>query len=434
MKYIFAFLALLYVSYSINPIHPPGTYFADPSARLIDNKIYLYGSTDESCKYYCSYKHDVLHSSDIENWELTENIFLSKSEIDNVTYNNSLLFAPDLISYKGNFYLFYCQPDKKNSEGISIGRSPLGPFQDGKPIDIPDSIDQIDPAIFIDDDNQVYYLWGQFSLKMSKFDLETQTIDFTSLQDSIVTEKEHFFHEGAYLTKRDSVYYLIYSDISREDKPTCIGYATSGNIYGPYEYQGVIIDNDGCNPGNWNNHGSIAEFNNQWYVFYHRSTHACKTMRKTCAEPIYFDENGKIAEVEMTTQGTSQPLNPKSVTEAEYACLLHGNVRIEQISSENEILTNFNRSDAAIYKYFNFSVNINEIVIKANVRKDCKILISAGKPWEHRLALIDVKADNYTNDEIIRNDINFIEGVHALWIQVYSDYENPIDIDNFYFE
>jgi arabinoxylan arabinofuranohydrolase len=234
--------------------------------------------------------------------------------------------------------------------------------------------------------------------------------------------------------KRNDIYYLVYSDISREDKPSCIGYATSKNIMGPFQYQGVIIDNDGCNPGNWNNHGSIAEFNGNWYVFYHRSSHACKTMRKTCIEPIFFDGEGKIKEVEMTTQGVSPPLNPKSKIEAEYACLLHGNVRIEQVSQENEILTKFNRSDAAIYKYIDFSIDVSKINLMVSVREDCKILVSAGKPWEKRLALIDVKKDDYKDNNIITNSINNIEGVHSLWIQVYSDYDNPIDIDNFYFE
>ncbi len=122
-------------------------------------------------------------------------------------------------------------------------------------------------------------------------------LDLSSLHDSILTEEEHHFHEGAFLAKRNGIYYLVYADISRADMPTCIGYATSRNIWGPYTYGGVIIDNDHCNPGNWNNHGSIAAFNGTWYVFYHRSTHGCNTMRKACVEPISFLPDGSIPEV-----------------------------------------------------------------------------------------------------------------------------------------
>lgn len=45
------------------------------------------------------------------------------------------------------------------------------------------------------------------------------------------------------------------------------------NPMGPYIYRGVIIDSNCSYPGVWNNHGSIVEYQDQWYVFYHRSTH-----------------------------------------------------------------------------------------------------------------------------------------------------------------
>ena len=189
--------------------------------------------------------------------------------------NDALLFAPDAIEKDGKYYLYYCMPDLSNAEGVAVGKSPFE-FGFGKKMEL-SGYEEIDPSVFVDDDGQAYYLWGQFSLKMAKLEPNMVQLDYTTLKTDVLTEKEHYFHEGAYLTKRDGIYYLIYADISRADKPTCIGYATSNNPLGPYTYQGeVIIDNSQCNPNNWNNHGSIAKFNDQWYVFYHRSTHACK--------------------------------------------------------------------------------------------------------------------------------------------------------------
>jgi len=147
-------------------------------------------------------------------------------------------------------------------------------------------------------------------------------IDESTIKKDVLTESEHFFHEGGFMVKRNGVYYFIYADISRANRPTSIGYATSLSPMGPYSYGGVIIDNDHCDPGVWNNHGSIVEFKGQWYVFYHRSTHGSNTMRKACVEPIYFTPEGRIKEVEMTSQGAGKPLHAASKIEAEMACLL----------------------------------------------------------------------------------------------------------------
>ena len=37
-----------------------------------------------------------------------------------------------------------------------------------------------------------------------------------------------------------------------------------------------------------NNHGSIVEINNKWYVFYHRHTNGTNFSRQACMEEIQF--------------------------------------------------------------------------------------------------------------------------------------------------
>ena len=75
-------------------------------------------------------------------------------------------------------------------------------------------------------------------------------------------------------------------------------------------------------------------------------------MRKACPEPITFNEDGSINEVEMTTQGASGTLNPLLKMDAERACLLTGNVRVAAFTGDNEILTGIRNEDKAGYKYF----------------------------------------------------------------------------------
>ena len=118
----------------------------------------------------------------------------------------------------------------------------------------------------------------------------------------ILSEEEHFFHEGASLRKIGNKYYLVFADIEH-GKPTSLGYAISDSIFGPYEYKGVIIDNEGCDPKTWNNHGSIECFQGQWYVFYHRSSRNSRQFRRLCIEPITIFEDGTISMVKMTFSG-----------------------------------------------------------------------------------------------------------------------------------
>ncbi|MFR1475116.1 MAG: carbohydrate-binding protein [Hydrogeniiclostridium mannosilyticum] len=136
-----------------------------------------------------------------------------------------------------------------------------------------------------------------------------------------------------------------------------ISYAMSRSPLGPFTKGGVVIDNTGCDPKNWNDHGCIAEFNGSWYVFYHRATNNSCFSRRACAEPITFTADGRIPEVEMTTQGTQGPLSPLPVLEAGRACLLSGAAYIESRLEQGvyqEYLSHIQDGNWAAYKYFDF--------------------------------------------------------------------------------
>ncbi|MBE0695518.1 MAG: carbohydrate-binding protein, partial [Anaerolineaceae bacterium] len=139
-----------------------------------------------------------------------------------------------------------------------------------------------------------------------------------------------------------------------------LGYATSTSPLGPFTKRGILIDNTGCDAETWNNHGSIAEFNDQWYVFYHRSSQGSMFNRRVCVEPIHFNADGSISEVEMTTQGVSGPLPATQPIEAWRACLLHGKVRSAADGptvndpAVRERLTQIHLDDWAAYKYIDF--------------------------------------------------------------------------------
>ena len=72
-----------------------------------------------------------------------------------------------------------------------------------------------------------------------------------------------------------------------------------------------------------NNHGSIVEIKDQWYIFYHRQTNGTWYSRQGCAEPITIAEDGSIKQVEITSCGLNGgPLEGKGEYPAYIACHL----------------------------------------------------------------------------------------------------------------
>ena len=370
----------------------------------------------------------------MKNWTIAPNTFASKGAGDQVHYSDNLLYAPDCMYKNGTYYLYYCTSANTKVEGVATAETPAGPFLNGAYMNMYGK-DAIDPCVFVDDDGQAYYIWGQFNAKVAKLNPDMMGIDPSTIRDSVLTQKEHFFHEGGYMVKHNGVYYFVYTHMGRAGRPTCIGYATGKSPFGPFKYGGVIIDNDHCDPAVWNNHGSLAEFNHKWFVFYHRSTNGCATMRKACIEPIVFNEDGTIPEVEMTSQGAGDALDAAKQIDAERACLLYGNVRIQPIAKDNEQLGGIRDKDAACYKYINFGSGTDSITVRVAPGKyRGSIDISDTDSWGPSIGSIDVPGNGDGHTWInISAKIKRPIGIHALWLRFSGKGDDLFNIDFFQF-
>lgn len=236
-------------------------------------------------------------------------------------------------------------------EGVAVSDTPYGPFRDAVPVEHVD-LGGIDPAVLVDDDGKAYYFWGQFCLKGARLKEDMKSLDMSDYQPEVLDEKNHGFHEGACIRKYGGRYYLIYTDTSR-GRATCLSYAVADAPLGPYRKGGTIIDNIHCDPGTWNNHGSLAEFNGNWYLFYHRSSQNSQFNRRMCAEPVVFTREGELKEVEMTSQGCGIPLPAPGKIDACRACLVRNGVYITQ-AEQGEILSHAVNGSWAAYKYVDF--------------------------------------------------------------------------------
>lgn len=415
-----------------NPIVPVGVYHSDPSGHVWNGKLYVYGSPDEDKAYYCSRYHDVLSTTDLKNWTIHKDVFASTGSKDEVPYNNEMLYAPDCFYKDGKYRLVYCMSGTGEVEGIATSNSPTGPFKNGELLK---GVTQIDPAAFIDDDGSIYLYWGQFSGKVAKFKPNMEELDFTTYKDGIITEKDHYFHEGIQMVKRNGIYYLVYTNIGRHGMATSIGYSYGKSPYGPFKYGGIIVDNFGCDPNVWNNHGSIVEYKGQWYVLYHRSTNGCVTMRKTCIEPITFNEDGTINEVEMTTQGAAEPLDPMQKMEAARACFLTGKVRVESKDDHTDWLAQIENLNTVAFKYFDFKKQPQKFTVHLTPQKGGKIIVFANNLCLPVLASIDVPANGGKPITITVPVTDKVSGVQPLYMRFLGEEDSDLfNIEWFKFE
>ncbi len=421
----------------MNPLLPVQFFIPDVEARQWhDGRIYLYGSYDISGDtIYCSRELHVFSSPDMREWTDHGVSFRAADMHGN---RESQLYAPDCMCINGRYYLCYCSSG--GSEGIAVSDSPYGPFRDAYGVEGADG-DGIDPAILLDDDGKVTYFWGQFELRGARMKADLTGIEPSTLVKPLLTEARDGFHEGASIRERNGIYYLVYTDISR-GRATSMAYATSRSPLGPYEKGGIIIDNTGCDPETWNNHGSIAEFNDSWYIFYHRSSQGSKFSRRVCVEPIHFNADGSIDEVEMTTQGASDPLDATHRLEASRACLLSGQVRTATsppdayVDQWREHLTWIHNGDWAAYKYLDFGEGARSLHIRASsLSYGGRIEVRLDEPDGRLISVCDVPhTGGWEKWTTLISSVNSpVNGVHALYLCFTGDAHRLFDIESFWF-
>lgn len=397
----------------MNPVLPREHFVPDSEARVMpDGRLYVYGSYDLSGNMsYCS---DVLHvfsSDDLIRW-VDHGIAFSVKDIP-WTSEKSILYAPDCIHRDGKYYLYFCLSD--NTEGVAVSDCPYGPFENAAIIPAA-SGDGIDPSIFIDDDGKAYYFWGQFSLRAAEMNSDMKTLKEDTLIRNLIDEKRFGFHEGASVRKYKDTYILLYTCIIR-GKATCLAHATSKHPLGPYTYRGIVIDNIGTDPETWNNHGSIACFNDQWYVFYHRSSQNSNFNRRLCIEPIELTDDGFINEVVPTSQGVEPAIDARTLIPASVACRLGGWGTNAYIAPDKrtgkEIITNASGNGWAIYRYIDFGIKVSfvEIEYMSDAHGELEI-------WADNRKIASVHLQNTNGDFVIASaPVSQASGIKTMYLE-----------------
>jgi beta-xylosidase len=291
------------VAAAANPI-VRDLYTADPSVVVDGGRLYLYTGRDEARSDKDGYRmHEwrVFSTCDMQTW--TDHGV--PANLKTFSWAKGDAFAADVVKRNGKYYL-YAPVQHATSPGFAIGvavsDSPTGPFKDARGSalvtndmtrETPNSWDDIDPAVFIDDDGQAYMYFGNKVLKYVKL-----KSNMTELDGPIQTVGIFNFEEAPYLHKRNGTYYLSYAS----GLPEVIAYATGPSPTGPWTYRAEIMAKNAVTK---TIHQAFAEFNGKSYIFYHNDVlpGGSEFRRSVAVEEFHYRADGSIPPVPQTTDG-----------------------------------------------------------------------------------------------------------------------------------
>lgn len=453
-----------------NPLLPLDDYTPDVEARMFTNskgeeRLYLYGSHDEyGSGTWCSHQYHVWSAplDDLENWtdhgvslasKTGEGYIWDGKDTDGISWNDSELYAPDVIKIGDTYYLITCSAGG-SCLGVSTSKNPEGPFSPAQKIVYDDGKDtsSIDPSIYVEgegENQKVYLYWGQrYAFSGEGLHAAELTQDENGIYrivkrdtDRIIMggkdDHESGFYEGASVRKINGKYYLLYPS-DKGKGVHMMSYAMADEPLGPYKYTGNILDNDGCDLEGGNCHGSFCEINGQWYLFYHRGFGNSNYQRKVCAEKIYFDENGKIGDingnqVQMTNHGLGGPLSPYEKIEAAYATHVRldgfkSGCYLTEKSKDLHPLINITDGNCVEYRDFDFGQEKKNLTVSADILPlgGGSMDIILDDPQNAPVGTLIIPSNTSGEYTTLYADIPAITGVHTVYLKFHSQQKGNI--------
>jgi hypothetical protein len=317
---------------SVNPPLVTHMYSADPSAHVFEGKIYVYSSHDietdaefnDDGEHFAMRDYHVLSVPTIGEPAVDHGVALT---VEDIPWVKQQLWAPDAAYRDGKYYLFFPAKDHQDvfRIGVAVSDSPAGPFVPNEAAI--ENTFSIDPAVFADKGEHYLYfggIWGgqlqawtngsytgvdnypaedepALTPKMAKLNADMGSLA-EPVKDILVLDEfgkplragdtARRYFEGPWVHKYNDKYYFSYSTGDTHK----IVYATGDSPYGPFHYQGVVLE-----PVlGWTTHHSIVEYQNKWYLFYHDSTLSKGQTHLRCVKMIelHHDDDGRIATID----------------------------------------------------------------------------------------------------------------------------------------
>jgi len=282
-------------SYKATSNHNPiitQKYSADPGVMVYNGRVYVYATNDgdAATRYNSDNTYgqintiNVMSSADLVNWMDHGSIPAAGGGGAARWASNS--WAPcaawKKINGKDKFFLYFAN----NASGIGVltADSPTGPFKDpiGRALisrQTPNSNVEwlFDPAVIVDTDGTGYLYYGGGVPQGQNANPRTIRVaklgnDMTSIQGTPQMIDAPWVFEDSGINKIGNTYVYSYCTnwAGGPYGNARIAYMTSNNPMSGFKYQGTCLNN----PGDFfqttgNNHHTIIEFKNKYYIFYH---------------------------------------------------------------------------------------------------------------------------------------------------------------------
>jgi hypothetical protein len=283
-------------------------FTADAAALVAGDTVYLYTGHDEAPnndRFFEMHDWLVFSSTDMQLW-LEHGPIMKATDFK---WARGDAWASHMVEKDGKYWFYATVRHDESKPGFAIGvaasDSPTGPFTDARgsalvsndmTTQTPNDWDDIDPAVFIEENGDAYLFWGNTVPKYAK--LAANMIELAS--EITVIDIPHFT-EALWLHKKGGNYYLSYACYF----PEKICYAMSDSIHGPWKPMGIneIAGNTETN------HQSIIEFRaglsstTRARSAARRPASGGRFRRSVAIDPLYYSADGSLKRVIMTSEG-----------------------------------------------------------------------------------------------------------------------------------
>ena len=292
-------------------------WYADPEGVIFRKKYWIFPTY--SAKYKEQVFLDAFSSKDLVNWSKHHRILDTAS----VKWAYMAIWAPSVIKKGRKYYLFFAANDiqskKRNGVkddhnggiGIAVAKKPQGPYKDylGRPLinQYYNDAQPIDQFVFKDKDGSHYIIyggWGRCNIgRLNKKFTALVPFDNGDIVKEITPEN---YVEGPTMFFRKGKYYFMWSEGGWTNGTYKVAYAIGDSVFGPFKRIGTVLESDEAIATGAGHHSVInPPGSDDWYIVYHRRPipNVDRDHRVTCIDRMYFQEDGTIQKIKMTTEG-----------------------------------------------------------------------------------------------------------------------------------